>query len=83
MPMSAQNELRRVRMTNLEHTAKRLRVEIRALASTICINLDTSLRPAEQLPISDVDSQFDDLKCKWGELIQAMSEIAEIAEALK
>lgn len=81
--MSAQNELRRVRRTNLEYTAKRLRTEISGLSRTICINLDTSLRPAEELPIPEADSQFDALKDKWGELIQALSEIREINEALR
>jgi hypothetical protein len=81
--MSAQNEMRKVRLTNLEHTVKRLRLEIGSLAKTICINLDTSLRPAEQLPISEADSQFDELKCKWAELLQTQSEINEINEALR
>ena len=81
--MSAQNEMRKVRRTNLEHTAKRLRLEMESLSKTICINLDTSLRQAEALPIADADSQFDELKNKWGELIQALAEIATINEALK
>lgn len=81
--MSAQNEMRKVRLTNLEFTARRLRKEIGSLAKTICINLDTSLRPAEELPVPEVDGQFDELKCKWGELIQAQSEIATINEALR
>lgn len=81
--MSAQNEMRKVRRTNLEFTAKRLRTEIASLAGTICINLDTSLRPAEELPIAETDSQFDELKNKWAELVQALSEISKINEALK
>lgn len=81
--MSAQNEMRKVRRTNLEFTAKRLRTEIGSLSRTICINLDTSLRPAEELPIPEADSQFDELKNKWGELLQALSEINEINKALR
>ena len=81
--MSTQNEMRRVKRTNLEHMAKRLRGEITSLSKAMCINLDTSLCTPEQLPILDVDSQFDDLKAKWGELIRTLSEIAIIDEALK
>ena len=81
--MSIQNEMRRVRRTNLEHAAKRLRFEIEGLTKTICINLDTSLCRPEDLPISEVDSQMDELKAKWAELLQALSEIARIDEELK
>lgn len=81
--MSIQNEMRRVRLTNLEYTAKRLRSEIGALARLICINLDCSLRRPEDLPIGDVDTQFDELKAKWGELAVAMSEISRLEEELK
>lgn len=80
--MSVQNEMRRVKRTNLEHTARRLRGEILSLTKTICVNLDTTLVAPEQLPIDDIDSQFDELKSKWAELIHANSEIADINEAL-
>jgi len=81
--MSIQNEMRRVKKTNLEHTAKRLRGEIGHLTRTICMNLDTSLTKAEDLPISDVDSQMDDLKSKWAELNMALGEISRLEEELR
>jgi len=81
--MSVQNELRRVRKTNLEHSAKRLRLEIESLAKTICINLDCGLMAPENLPISEADSQFDELKAKWAELTVAIEEIKRLDEELK
>jgi hypothetical protein len=80
--MSVQNEMRRVKKTNLEYTARRLRMEIETLTRTICVNLDTSLKRPEDLPIPEVDSQVDELKAKWAELIHANSEISAIEEAL-
>jgi hypothetical protein len=81
--MSIQNEMRRVRRTNLLHRVGRLRGEIESLARTISINLDCSLKTPEDLPISDVDSQFDELKAKWSELTVAIAEIHRIDEELK
>jgi hypothetical protein len=81
--MSIQNEMRRMKKTNLEYTAKRLRGEIGYLTRTICMNLDTSLTKAEDLPISEVDSQMDELKSKWAELLQAMSEYSRLEEELR
>lgn len=81
--MSAQNEMRRVKRTNLEHAAKRLRGEIESLTRTICINLDTSLHRPEDLPVGEVDSQWDEVKAKWSELNQALASIDQINEDLK
>ena len=81
--MSTQNEMRRMKKTNLEHKAKRLRCEIESLTKTICVNLDTSLTQPEDLPISEVDSQMDELKSKWAELLQSMSEFARLEEELR
>lgn len=80
--MSVQNEMRRVKKTNLEFTVKRLRMEIEGLTRTICVNLDISLTQAEDLPIADVDCQMDELKDKWGVLNQALSEIERINQEL-
>lgn len=81
--MSLHNELRRVKITNLEYTAKRLRGEIEKLAETISINLDCSLKHPEELQIDIVDNQFDELKSKWAELIGAQAEIKRLEEELK
>lgn len=81
--MSTQNAMRRVRLTNLEHTARRLRLEIEGIANVICINLDCSLRRPEELEIDVLDSQWDDLKSKWAELISAQEEIKRLEEELK
>jgi hypothetical protein len=78
-----QNEMRRVAKTNLEHKASRLRMEIESLTRTICVNLDTSMKPPENLPISDVDSQFDELKQKWAELNMALGQINRLTEELR
>ena len=81
--MSTLNAMRRVKLTNLEHTAKRLRIEIENLAQIICINLDCSLKRPEDLLIDIVDNQFDELKSKWAELTIALSEIKRLEEELK
>lgn len=81
--MSTQNAMRRVRLTNLEHTARRLRIEIENLCKTICINLDCGLAKPESLPIDQVDSQWDELKAKWADLNVALAEIARLEEELK
>ena len=81
--MSIQNEMRRTQKTNLEYRAKRLRGEIERLAGLICINLDCSLNKPEELPVSDVDEQFDILKAKWGELVATNEEIRRLDEELK
>jgi hypothetical protein len=81
--MSTLNAMRRVKLTNLEHTAKRLRIEIENLAQILCINLDCSLKRPEDLPIDIVDNQFDELKSKWAELTVALSEIKRLEEELK
>jgi len=81
--MSAQNEMRRVRKTNLVHTSRRLRHEIEGLTRTICVNLDCTLKCPEDLPMEEIDSQVDELKEKWAELLMAISEIARLDEALR
>ncbi len=81
--MSGQNEMRRIKKTNLEFAAKRLRVEIERLAKVICINLDCSLHRPEDLPIEEADSQFDELKQKWGELAVALEEISRLEAELR
>lgn len=81
--MSMQNEMRRTRKTNLEYTARRLRGEIDGLCRLIQFNIDTSLKRPEELPVEEVDSQWDELKEKWAELSVANAEIARLAEELK
>ncbi|HEX9078090.1 MAG TPA: hypothetical protein VF795_00800 [Desulfuromonadaceae bacterium] len=81
--MSAQNEMRRVKKTNLEHTAKRLRYEIENLTRTLCINLDCSITRPDDLSMDVIDSQMDELKVKWAELLQTTAELARIEEALR
>lgn len=81
--MSVQNEMRRVRLTNLNHNAHKLRMEIGTLARTININLDISLTPPENLPVETVDSQWDELKSKWAELNVAIREIKGLEEELR
>ena len=81
--MSLQNEMRRVRITNLEHTARRLRMEIEGLCRTICINLDCGLTKPESLPVDQVDSEWDELKARWGQLRVSLAEIAGLDEELK
>lgn len=81
--MSIQNEMRRINLTNLTHKVKRLRLEIESLSRTICINLDCSLTRPEALPITEVDSQWDDIKNKWADLTIALAEIARLEAELK
>lgn len=80
--MSLQNEMRRVQLTNLEHTAKRLRVEINDLCKTICINLDCGMTMPEDLPVESVDSQWDELKSKWADLTVTLAKIRMLKEEL-
>lgn len=80
--MSAQNEMRRVKKTNLEYRGKILRGEIDSLCKTIQVNLDCSLRKPEDLPIAEVDVQVDELKSKWGELRVTLAEISRLDEEL-
>lgn len=81
--MSTQNEMRKIKLTNLNHKAHKLRLDIGTLARTISINLDTSLTPAENLPVETVDSQWDELKSKWADLNVAIREIKGLEEELK
>jgi len=81
--MSLQNEIRRTKLTNLEHNAKRLRMEIESLAKIICINLDCSLTKPEALDIAVLDSQWDELKNKWAELSVTLAEVAKLEDELK
>jgi hypothetical protein len=81
--MSVQNEMRRVKLTNLMHKARTLRMEIGALTRTISVNLDTSLTPPENLPVETVDSQWDELKAKWMELNIAVRDIRRLEEELR
>lgn len=80
--MSTQNAMRRVRLTNLEHTARRLRLEMDNLSKTISINLDCSLRRPEDLDIGTIDSQMDELKAKWAELLTTQAEVKRLEEEL-
>ncbi|MFA6290218.1 MAG: hypothetical protein WC637_00475 [Victivallales bacterium] len=81
--MSLQNEMRRTQKINLEFKAKRLRGEIENLARIICVNLDCSLHRPEDLPVSEVDSQWDELKDKWAALSICLTEIKKLEEELK
>jgi hypothetical protein len=80
--MSVQNEMRRVKKTNLEHSARRLRMEIENLTQTISINLDCGLKKPEELPINEMDSQWDELKAKWADLTIALAEIDRLEAEL-
>ncbi len=80
--MSLQNEMRRTAKTNLEYKAKRLRTEIEGLARLICINLDCGLKRPEDLPIEEMDIQFDELKSKWADLAVALEEIKRLEAEL-
>jgi hypothetical protein len=80
--MSIQNEMRRVRLTNLNHNAHKLRLEIGELARVISLNLDTSLTRAENLPVETIDSQWDELKSKWAELTIALADIKRLEDEL-
>lgn len=81
--MSMQNEMRRTKKTNLEYTARRLRKEIDSLSRLISVNLDCSLLKPEELPVGEIDGQWDELKAKWAELSVANAEIARLEEELK
>ena len=81
--MNLQNEMRRIQLTNLEHKAKSLRLDIERLCKTICINLDCGLTKPEDMPIVQVDSQWDELKSKWADLTVALEEIRRIKEELR
>ena len=74
--------MRRVKLTNLEHSAKRLRIEIENLTKTICINLDCGLAQPENLPVAEVDSQWDELKSKWADLTLALTKIKQLENDL-
>jgi hypothetical protein len=80
--MSMQNEMRRVKKTNLEYKARRLRGEIENLCGIIAHNLDCSLASPEQLPVEEIDGQWDELKTKWAELSVASAGIARLEEEL-
>jgi len=80
--MSLQNELRKQNRTNLEFKARRLRDQLKSLAATISINLDTSLRKPEETPVLEVDAQWDEYKAVWGELLQANADIERLNEEL-
>ena len=81
--MSIQNEMRKIKLTNLRHQAATLRMDIGTLARTICINLDTSMTRPENLPVETVDSQWDELKSKWAELTVALADVKRLEEELK
>lgn len=81
--MSIQNEMRKIKLTNLRHNAATLRMDIGTLARTICINLDTSMTRAENLPVEVIDSQWDELKSKWAELTIALADIKRLEEELR
>ncbi len=81
--MSLQNEMRRTKLANLKYTCKRLRADITALAKLICINIDLSLHAPEDMPVAEIDVQWDDMKSKWAELIAAQAEIKRLEEELK
>ncbi len=81
--MSVQNEMRRVKLTNLMHKARTLRMEIGTLTRTISVNLDTSLTPPENLPVATIDSQWDELKAKWMELNIAVRDTQRLEEELR
>lgn len=80
--MNLLKEMHKTQKVNLEFTAKRLRGEVETLARIICINLDCVLRKPEELPITEVDNQFDELKSKWAELNTKLAEIARIEKEL-
>jgi hypothetical protein len=81
--MSVLNEMRRTQKTNLEFKARRLRGEIDNLCRLIQINLDCSLKKPEDLPVGEIDAQWDELKSKWADLSVANVEIARLEQELK
>lgn len=80
--MSIQNEMRRTQKTNLEHKAKRLRMEITRLSQIISVNVDCTLHRPEALFVEETDSQWDELKAKWADLNVALAEIKRLEEEL-
>jgi len=81
--MSIQNEMRRVKKTNLEFRARTLRSSIDSLCSTIQINLDCDLHKPEDLPVAEIDAQWDEVKAKWGELVSVTEDIRRLEEELR
>ena len=81
--MSIQNEMRRVKKTNLEFRVRTLRGEIGNLCRTICINLDCSMTRPEDIPVGEVDGQWDELKSKWADLTVSIQEISRLEAELK
>jgi hypothetical protein len=81
--MSLHNEMRRTKLVNLEYKVKRQRAHITELSRLICINIDLSLHTPEDVPVEEIDNQWDDLKTTWAELIAAQEEIKRLEEELK
>lgn len=81
--MSLQNEMRRTKLVNLEYKVKRLRAHITDLSRLICINIDLSLHAPEDMPVEEIDNQWDDMKTTWAELRSAQAEIKRLEEELK
>lgn len=71
------------KLAESQDTARRLKSRIEGAARAICTGLNTTLTPAAELAVPELDEQWDTLKTAWAELAVITADIARLERELK
>lgn len=71
------------KLAEAQQTRNRLRMRIEGVAKALCQGLNTVLTPPDELPVLQLDEQWDVLKEAWGELGVANETIARLEKELR
>lgn len=81
--MSIERAAMRGKLAEAELTRNRLRSRIEGVAIAMRQGLNTSLTPADELPVLQLDEQWDTLKDAWAELGIVNAAIARLEKELR
>jgi hypothetical protein len=81
--MNLERAAMRGKLAELQISASRLKSRIEGAATAIRAGLNTTLTPASELAVPELDEQWDTLKTAWAELARITADIARLERELK
>lgn len=82
MSLSLERAAMRGKLAELQEKATRLVLRIDSAATAIRAGLNTTLTAAADLPIPELDEQWDVLKTAWAELVVVYADAERIRKEL-
>lgn len=81
--MNLEREAMQGRLAGLRQQRDKLRLRIEGNARLICQGLNLLLVPIDDLEVSLLDEQWDDVKSAWAELIAINAQITRLERELR